>query len=107
MSYAYVVEAETNGAGSGVLPAIGGLAPPSPPTLSYFKSQDARFTRLQFVPIGHGHNGLLTSNNTDVVLLYSDVAATIKPGHVPGMSINVAAGIANGQYLNRSAFKAA
>lgn len=107
MAHLFVVEAETNGAGSGALPAIGGLNPPMPPTLSYFKSQDARFTNLQALPIGSGHNNLLTRPLTDAVLVYSEVAGTIRKGHVPGASVNLAAGIANGVYIDRSGFKAA
>lgn len=107
MANLFIVEAETNGAGSGALPAVGSLSPPMPPTLAYFKSQDARFSNLQVIPVGNGHNSLLTRALTDVVLLYSEVAATVRTGHVPGSPVSITAGISNGQYLNRSAFKAA
>ena len=107
MAHVFIVEAETNGAGSGVLPAIGGMAPPTPPTIDYFRGLDARFTKLQALPVGSGENALLTRNNTDVVLIFSEVAVSVKSGHVPKASTAVASGIANGVYLNRSSFKAA
>jgi hypothetical protein len=103
----FIVEAETNGAGSGSLPAVGSLSPPSPPTLAYFRGQNAQFTNVQVLPINVGDHGLLTRALTDVVLLYSEAPASVRTGHVPGSHVNLAAGVSNGQYLNRSAFKAA
>lgn len=107
MANVFIVEAETNGAGAGSLPAIGGLSPPMPPTLAYFQGQNAAFTKLQALPVGCGENALLTRPLTDVVLIFSEVAASVKNGHVPKAPTAVAAGIANGVYLSRSSFKAA
>ena len=107
MALLYLVEAETSGAGSGVLPAVGALAPPTPPTLAYFKSQDVRFSNVQMLPLQNGEQPFMYRHLTDVVLVYSDGNAVVKTGHVPNAKISLTAGIASGQYLNRATFRAA
>jgi hypothetical protein len=107
MANLYIIEAETNGGGSASLPTIGSLAPPNPPTLAYFVSKNTKFTNVQIRPAQAGRQNLLVRSSTDTVLIYSDTPVSVRTGNVPGAPIALTAGIANAQYLNRSAFKAA
>jgi len=102
----YLVGAQTNGAGSASLPALTSLSPPNPPTLAYFQSKSAKFVDLQIRPLKFGIQPIMAPNNIDVVLVYSDGTANVHPGPVPG-HVTVTAGIANGQYIDRSLFKPA
>lgn len=110
MSNVYVVEAYTAGAGSGVLPALAALSPPNPPTLAYFQGQNAKFTAISILPLTPGPMAILADSAlTDVLLVYADAAAVIQTGQVPAALQNLSAvggNLANGVYLNQSAFRA-
>ena len=110
MSNIYIVEAFTNGSGSGVLPALAALSPPNPPTLAYFQGQNAKFQNLQINPLTSGPIAIMRENATsDVLLVYADGNACIQPGQVPGALQNLVAvggNLANGVYLNAAAFLA-
>lgn len=108
MSQVYVVKAATNGAGSGSLPAIGSLSPPSPPTLAYFQSKSAKFVGLEVLPLQMGPQHIGTQDFAiDTLLVYADGNASTFCGHVPGSKNSLSAGIANGAYIDRAAFRPA
>lgn len=104
----YVVEARTNGAGAGSLPAVGGLAPPNPPTLAYFQGQNSKFSNVNILALTQGGPQVVDRSlgDTDVLLIYADAQASVQCGQVPGSVQNIAAGIANGVYVNIANFKA-
>jgi hypothetical protein len=102
----YQVEAETNGAGSGALPSIGSMSPPTPPTLAYFQGQDSRFTKVKQSHAGLGIHPLLLRPLTDVVLIYADSNVSVAT-EIPGAPTVLVGGFANGAYLSRSSFRPA